>query len=531
MIKIVIADDEKKTRDGLKKCISWKAMGVEVIELAEDGFAALNLASTLKPDIIVCDVRMPRMNGIELATKVRKILPECKIIFISGYSDKEYLKSAIQLKAVDYVEKPINIKELRRVIQSAVSTIRDERKAREEKYEKVNKINKSVPIIEQYIALRLADSHINIDEIEEKLLLTGLRLPLDGQYLTIVFKLNHSKNSNCGEQQQNINRILESIKRIYANKSLTGISGLKDNIYIISNLLVDISVSDRLIEKILQEIKLDICATLGLSNENSFLIGVGKRVNGIENISKSYQQAVAALQKNFYLYPKSIIFYEDIGDNRYKFDDNLENKFAYYLQIGDKDQTVNFINKLSEDIQKYSNTIIDYTRNIYYNLFLQLYRSVDERGIEILDERDKKDSQWLIITNFNTLFEIRDYLLGKINVYYKLLDEKSEKSKKVYEIIKYIQTHYADSDLSIKAISEHLHLTHTYLCMLFKKETENTINGYITKIRIEKAKEFIKSNDITLYEVAKRVGYSNPKYFSAIFKKITGLTPSKFNTH
>lgn len=127
MIKLLIVDDEKRTRGGLVKCIPWEAMGIDVIEEAEDGVIALEVASRLQPDIVLCDIRMPRMNGIEFATLLREKLEECKIIFISGYSDKEYLKSAIKLKAVSYLEKPINIGELKAVMQNTIATVLEER--------------------------------------------------------------------------------------------------------------------------------------------------------------------------------------------------------------------------------------------------------------------------------------------------------------------------------------------------------------------------------------------------------------------
>lgn len=120
VFKLMIIDDEDNTREGIAERISWDKIGISQIEQADDGVNALKKALDFKPDIILTDVRMPRMDGIELSFKLREVFPECVIIFMSGYADKIYLKSAIQLKAVSYLEKPINLQELAQAVKDAV---------------------------------------------------------------------------------------------------------------------------------------------------------------------------------------------------------------------------------------------------------------------------------------------------------------------------------------------------------------------------------------------------------------------------
>ena len=112
MVKILIVDDESYTREGILDTISWEDLSITEVKEAFDGINALEILENYEPDIILTDVRMPRLNGIELSFKARELYPSCSIIFMSGYSDKEYLKSAIHLKAISYVEKPIYLYEL-----------------------------------------------------------------------------------------------------------------------------------------------------------------------------------------------------------------------------------------------------------------------------------------------------------------------------------------------------------------------------------------------------------------------------------
>ena len=115
-MKLLIADDELLTREGLASSIDWESLGIHQIFQADDGIRALHIAKLHEPDIILSDIRMPRMNGIEMVEKLAEVLPDTSIIFMSGYSDKEYLKAAIKLKAIDYVEKPLNPEDRKSVV-------------------------------------------------------------------------------------------------------------------------------------------------------------------------------------------------------------------------------------------------------------------------------------------------------------------------------------------------------------------------------------------------------------------------------
>ena len=119
-MKLLIADDELLTREGLASSIDWESLGIHQIFQADDGLRALHIAKLQEPDIILSDIRMPRMNGIELVEKLTELLPDTSIIFMSGYSDKEYLKAAIKLKAIDYVEKPLNPEEVQKTVAEAI---------------------------------------------------------------------------------------------------------------------------------------------------------------------------------------------------------------------------------------------------------------------------------------------------------------------------------------------------------------------------------------------------------------------------
>jgi len=174
MIRLLIVDDEDETREGLRDFIPWRDLGVDTVYVASDGREALSLAVDIKPDIVITDIRMYGMDGITFALELRNLMPTCKIIFISGYSDKENLKSAIQLKAVSFIEKPINIDEIKQAVCDAVNMhIEEERiKALKENSDMI--MRQTSYLIKQEIALDLIDSHVNPESVLKKLSITNI---------------------------------------------------------------------------------------------------------------------------------------------------------------------------------------------------------------------------------------------------------------------------------------------------------------------------------------------------------------------
>ena len=170
MIKLLLVEDESATRKGLMKHIKWHELGVDVVEEAKDGIDGLEAARRMQPDIVISDIRMPGMNGIDFTAAVREEFPACKIIFLSGHSDKEYLKAAIRINAVSYVEKPINVDELREVIAKAVRLCRENLKVDRMQMA----LSESLPFIRQNIVNGLIRSPIDERELRRSLQLGGV---------------------------------------------------------------------------------------------------------------------------------------------------------------------------------------------------------------------------------------------------------------------------------------------------------------------------------------------------------------------
>lgn len=405
MLKAIIVDDEQITRKGLMNFINWHAFGVEIVGEAEDGVEGLELVKSTKPDIALCDVRMPRMDGIRLAQYIKELLPSCKIIFLSGYSEVEYLKSAIRVNAVDYLEKPMNIAEFQKLITKTVEICHEERKNAEEKKEMLFKIERSIPYLKSKIATSLIESKEGfMDSILEDFKLLQTDFPLDSQYVCCVIT-----SEGLDEKKD----LLDMVDKINLKSSLLYLAAKHKQEYIIVFSIQGKDEVTRIIE-FCQDIITRANDLLGMS----LVIGMGDIAKDLYEVKRAYEEATEYL------------------------------KYPYFKGI---------------------NTVLTYEK------------------------------------------------MAQIN---------AEKAV-VKDIINYIKRNY-NKEISINSIANEVYLSPTYLCLLFKNETGETINTYLTKVRIEKSKRLLKDRRLKLYDVANQVGYNDSNYFTKVFKKAEGCTPSEY---
>lgn len=524
MIRLLIVDDEDETREGLKDFIPWRELGVDTVNVASDGREALTLAVDIKPDIVITDIRMYGMDGITFASELRNLIPMCKIIFISGYSDKENLKSAIQLKAVSFIEKPINIDEVKQAVCDAVNMhIEEERiKALKENSDMI--MRQTSYLIKQEIALDLISSHVNPESISKKLSIANIDFSNSNKYCSIIIKLQTFDISSESKpiMEHFIEIIDKAVRSIFRNYLIAN----KGNTCFIVHLCDDRIGETGLFKSLIRNMMGDIRTNpYGLTK---IFMGVGKCVIGMENIMKSYQYADIAARQLFFTGYGQIVFYEANADEPYCFDNNMLAIFKNYLIGNNGDPAIAFIRSISFNFKPHRNASIDSIKNIFFNLALQLYSVECERGIENKSiTQDERNMMWKQISEKETLDEIEIYLIERINAFYNSVEEMSTNNNPVSKAVHYIHENYS-KNLSIEIIADKVHLTPAYLCQIFRKHMGNSINRYITKYRLEKSKEFLKDKQVKLTEVANKVGYSDANYFTRLFKKNNKITPSEY---
>ena len=524
MLSAILVDDEFSTCQGLYKYIEWEELGIGRVETADSAFSALQISEALNPDILITDIRMPLMNGIELAQTIRKNHPSCRIIFISGYSDKEYLKSAIRLGAVNYVEKPLCLDEIKEAIAQAVALCREERKKRLVGEDIDRRMADNLFFQKQKLAIDLVKCNMDEGPMKEHISILCPEIQLKNKFLSMAAKIRFLKEIDSGRKEILKNEILTQMYD-YSIVPSVFCTAFTDGDILVIHASFD-SFSRTLISE--EAKKIIETANRVTQSNSSAAIGIGKPVDRPGILRDSYERAVAALERYFFKGYGSISFHDDAGnENTAIWYPAIEN-FIEFLEANKKADAISYLKSLADNAANYSSSYISQIKDIFFKLTLALVNTASKRNFQLFENANGEGYLWKKMAEFETIFEIQDYLLELLEVFFYVLERKNEFGRSVYEIIKYMETNYSDNGMSVKKIAEFAHFSHFYLCSYFKINTGKTINGYITDLRIEKAKELLKDNRLKIYEVSSRIGYNNTNYFIRIFKKYVGLTPAEY---
>lgn len=492
MITAVIVEDERVIRNGLLTRVPWQELEVDEVRVAEHADEVFELCTVFKPDIIVSDIKMPGMDGITLCRKLREQLPESQIIFVTGYSDKEYLKAAIDLHAISYVEKPVCIPEISNAVRNAVEQI------------KKSHNQKSVVLYSLFMKLE------------------SVNYPLtsDTTFCVFLLHLNHVKNSQLIKEDIML-RLSELIKK----KDLHIMGEVINSTQIVFMVSGKRKIAS---DKIIAEDLFKTFHTCLLDKDVKWFVAVGKEVDSQEKVKESYQAALEALKCLSYKGWKCIAFVEEVPDKskNVKLDRELTNSFSDAVMLKDKERALQILEKIYQQLLGQHAVLNNDVRYLYYTLNKVVIRA--NQTYHLGDARwAMEDSDTMFIDHAETLLEIHEYLCQMLIV----ITSREEDQKNTFicnKITDYILENYRDTTISITNLADYVYLTPTYLSNLFKKNIGITIGQYLVDVRIEHAKQYLKDPRLKLYQIAPLVGYEDANYFAKIFKKKTGITPSEY---
>ncbi|MDF2989209.1 MAG: two-component response regulator, CheY-like domain protein [Eubacterium sp.] len=522
MISLLIADDEGFVRNGLIRNLDWQSLGVDHVEQAVDGAAAYEKASGLKPDILLTDIRMPRMDGIELATKLRETLPNCKVIFMSGYSDKEYLKSALHLKAVSYIEKPINLKEISKVISEAVSMCTQEKEKQALDLKKDLTLKESLDMLKVNFPMEIIQASPDNTLMEKWLNISNIQVTPDTRFAALIFNFGVRDWDSLSAKGVGKLTLQEQIHNLFLAGGITTFSSFKDANTMI---LIVIDQIKHLNENILSDLSGQIISAL--KDKCPVFIGMGNIVDTLQKIPVSYQSAVIASQQLFFIGYGKYSRAELNPTLTFELKESIINDFKELLVNRNNDKALVYLKELTRSIRLNTNTLIPNIKSLYFKILLVLLNHAARQKI-VFSASSSESVLWETLSEFTTIDEVETFVLNFVMAYFSEITMLEGVSRSISDIYKIIEINYSNPELSIKFISDKLYISHSHLCVLFKKETGKTLNQHITEFRLEKARELLEDSTVKLYYVAAKVGYSDQNYFTKIFKKHTNMTPSEY---
>lgn len=494
MFHLLIVEDEKRTRDGLCRHIDWNSIGVDPVTAVSNGMEALLAVDEVQPDILLSDIRMPHMTGIELATIIRKKFPKCKIIFLSGYADKEYLMSAIELKAVNYIEKPIDLAEIQKAISNAVVQLESERK--EELIH--DGFQKTLPIVHEEIVSALVSPGLDWAKFSQDFIPLYFKWSKIGSYSLSCIRPGKKLAGDAASRTflSCIAKVLERFPGINQDDFLYSILSPQEAV-ILYRTLPSYPLAN-IFEEI-QHSAADICAL-------DTTIGIGYPCLSLADISDLYAAISRMTEYESFYYEKYGIFH---------FTESLPVKDIPKNLFHIKELTQSGAETLFDTLAREKYTDIPYVRSELYKLYM----------VTIEKSWDEKIVSW---DEFATLSlnEYRELICYEVNTIQLLGGDIYD--IKIKNATHYILWNYSNPDLSIKVIADHVNLSQNYLSTLFKKQTGLTINDFILNVRTEKACRLLTGTDLKLYEIAEKIGLLDANYLSTVFKKQYGVTPSRY---
>lgn len=512
-MNLLIVDDEELTRQGLRMALDWNVLGITEIREADDGVNGLAMALKHHPDIILCDVRMPRMDGITMLERVHSHLPDTSIIFMSGYSDKEYLKAAINLKAVTYIEKPIEPEEIRQAVIRAIAQ-------RGEKMRQQNAAEAHTNLAATRLAHALTMPYPTCQALVDDLCVQFRQYYGSDKFkylTTFIVRLEH-----IARQTLDYSDLYEQLRLYLRPMHLHIIYSEKQLFHIIYHIYGTIPPSGSTLTLIADKIH-SLFASYGRR-----YIAVGETAEGLRNAYHSYQSAVILLQNCFFFEADCTLTYEMIKDYPPIDMDAFNGAVADYrnaLSSHTKARIYDALDHLQSACMQVRDLMPNQVKTIYYDLFSLLYQT---RKAEKLPPDFPLENIMDLLEHCFSFSTLHTMLKSKTDAYLNDRANASTDNAVICLIRDYINQNYSDPSLSVKDISACVNLSASYVCTYFKAATGATLNQYITEFRMEKAKQLLSDPRYKINDISAAVGYNDGNYFGKSFRKHTGLTPSEY---
>lgn len=520
MYKVLLVDDERFILEGLKQIIKWEEHGLEIVGEASDGLQALKRIEELNVNILITDLKMPFMDGLELIRQLRLTNKNIRVIILSGFDDFLFVREAAKMGIENYLLKPVNQEELSLTLQNTVEHINLE-------LHKKIKQRKDESIIKENILYRWVTNKISSSELAERSSLLGIQQNLN-YFKVCLIRLNDPANKNLV--------VIDNLIKFAAINICTENLGIYCDGFVFSDMDDDIIIlisdkrenlinfdSQKLLDRcrsnIFQRLKINVFITIGDNYYQS------------SDVYKSYLNAKATMNYSLIL-PKNTIVDYQITQKELSLRQNIisidYNQLNLWITKMDKNKTKEIIDEIFIKMIAFKGIAPSFIQNTVMEILFNIYKCVNDHQNKTTNGFVSQENLFASLSQMKNAGEIKDWIC---NLAEKAIDSlisiENNFNPVIMRVIDFINNNFS-SDISIKSLSVSFKINASYLGQMFKNETGEMFSNYLHKIRIEKAKELLTHTDLTSIEIAEKVGYANASYFITIFKKLTGQYPTKY---
>lgn len=541
MLKIFLAEDEVVVRETIKRMIPWEELGFELVGEAADGEMALPLLIRQQPDLLITDIKMPFMDGLTLARLAKKEIPGLKVVILSGYDDFNYAKQAIGIGVEDYLLKPIT----KNALIERLSEIRsryEHEKTQKEYYEKFQREmqayekNSSRDFFEA-----LVDGSMDMMEVYKRAEKLGLDIVAEA-YNVLIFTMNCDEDFS-GQRDEYSSweaESLELLENFFAGHSSAML--FQSNIFSYGVLLKG---QRETIEENTRACVDEIRKILSRQDgRREWFLAVGQSVERLSQIQKSYHTASRAFSQR-YLYDENILYYDEMEtmehpggqaeteDNAYlqKVDVNALNPaiLQKFLSNGLQEETENFVKDYFYAIGQEPMESLVFRNYVILNVRFSVISFIKGLGCDT-NEMESADTEEVLAESGKNMESAIAYAKKMISQAIEIRDQNSgNKNRSILKTaVDFIDSHYMEEDISLNTVANVANVSSNHFSALFSQNMGQTFIEYLTTLRMNKAKELLRCTGMRSSEIAGEIGYKDAHYFSYLFKKTQGMTPSDY---
>lgn len=534
MIKIFLVEDEVVMRNGIKNNIPWEKEGLLFAGEASDGELAYPLIKKVQPDILITDIRMPFMDGLELSELVKKEFPRIKIIILSGYNEFDYAKQAIHIGVTDYLLKPITASKLLEAVKKVAEVIEREREEENmlERYRL--EMAENTVLDRQRLFKDLVTSRISFKEALERGEQLGMELSASF-YQLMLFKLIPSGPSSVWSDrvlscQEAIEERMEGRQHI-----LVFDRGEEGWAFILTG------ESEQEVERRTRDCAAGLGDLVRTYKDIQFFGSIGGCVNRLGDLQQSYGQAGRAFASRFFSEMNQVVSYSEMEQvysaageaiDIHSVDGSKVNRrtLEHFLKQGTVEEAASFVEEYFQNIGEKNYHSFMFRQYIIMDCYLCARTFLEELGMDMKNlPREVTDMEGTLKES-HSMETLKERLVSLFKETMSLRDGQtaSKYSQVLEEAMAFIRENYAKEEISLNTVASRVNISPSYFSSIFSQEMGVTFVEYLTSVRMERAKELLMCSNMKTSEIGYEVGYKDSHYFGYLFKKTVGCTPKEY---
>ena len=534
MIKVFLVEDEMIMRRGIKNNIPWERQGFEFVGEASDGELAYPMIMKTKPDILITDIKMPFMDGLELSSLVKKELPGTKIIILSGYDEFNYAKQAIAIGVTEYLLKPISSDKLLEAVGKVRDVILEEREREKiiEEYKKENQEN--LEREREKLFYGLLDQTISPWEIHEKAKSVGVEFA-SSCYTVILLKMISAEDQRLYQEkrlllEEQIEAYLQNMENAYYMKQ-----------WIEGWFILLKSETEEEVQAVIDHLKRFMENTIQEGDSVSYFGGIGSTVHRLGDIRQSFNEANNICASRFFTKVNQILKLQEIEivEKNDSEQDGLKNidisqidreLLENFLKIGSIEEASGFLEAYFDKIGIRSYQSLIFRQYLMVDMYFCVIKFLETLGIGVENLMEQFGDVEAIKKMVHSSESVMDYLKKLFTEAMKLRDGQAinKYSGLLQDACSYVEKNFCNNEISLNTVASHIGMSPSYFSTIFRQETGNTFIEYLTELRMNKAKELLCCTNKKTTEIAYDIGYKDSHYFSYIFKKTQKMTPKDY---